>query len=352
MCEDIFNELASIIDRGIEDNASFAIAFLPGENTPHIFGIPYEFSAEDGDSFEVFPWLGRYCDRAIFTHQGIKRAVALGYKENMPGNSTSYDRYICSVTEAVRRCRERSGKIVISRTICGDRTDDTETVGKIASSFFRLNPATFRYIFYTPASGGWLAATPETLVDYDYSSRCLSTMAFAGTRRISAKKEWDSKNRKENQFVVDYIEQRLRSLGLSPVVGDAENISFGEIEHLCRRVICKADSSMLAPVIDALNPTPAVCGTPQSLAVLDISELEDHPRGCYGGVVALSTAERYRAFVNLRCMQFDNKGFCIYGGGGITSASEPEAEFRETEAKTKILQGLTGKTMVAENTFS
>lgn len=340
-----FQQIASVIDRAIEGGSSFAIAILPGEESPYIFGLQpedAEASSEPGEAtFEVTPWLGRFADRTIFSAMGILRADTLEASSEMPRRSTTYADYIRSVKDAVERCRERSGKIVISRTICGSRNEFADSIGMIAMRYFKLNPATFRYIFYTPGTGGWLAATPETLVDYDYGSRTLSTMAFAGTRKVAENNPWDLKNQIENQFVVDYIERSLLALGLTPVIGDPENVSFGEIEHLCRRVRCKAPASMLAATIDALNPTPAVCGTPRDRAIADIADLENHTRGCYGGVVALSTPTGYHAFVNLRCMRFDARDYCIYGGGGITSGSIAECEYKETEAKTKVLQMLT-----------
>lgn len=345
-----FRQIASFIDHAIEGGSSFAIALLPGENSPYVFGLLPEESGDSSEvgeaTFEVTPWLGRFADRTIFSATGILRADTLDASSEMPRRSTTYADYIRSVKYAVERCRERSGKIVISRTICGSRNESDDSIGMIAMRYFKLNPATFRYIFYTPEAGGWLAATPETLVDYDYSSRMLSTMAFAGTRKVAENNPWDLKNRIENQFVVDYIERTLQALGLSPVVGNAENVSFGEIEHLCRRVRCNAPASMLAATIDALNPTPAVCGTPRDRAIADIAELENHTRGCYGGVVALSTPTGYHAFVNLRCMRFDAHDYCIYGGGGITSGSIAECEYKETEAKTKVLQMLNSSKFV------
>ncbi len=39
----------------------------------------------------------------------------------------------------------------------------------------------------------------------------------------------------------------------------------------------------------------------------------------------------------LRCMHFDETGWCVYSGGGITGASLPEEEWEETQSKAKTL---------------
>ena len=53
-------------------------------------------------------------------------------------------------------------------------------------------------------------------------------------------------------------------------------------------------------VLEAINPTPALCGTPTDEALRDIAACELHSRRCYGGYVAVRTPGRLDAFVNLR----------------------------------------------------
>ena len=339
--------IATFIDDAIQHDKSFAIALLPGSPLPYTFGFhennvsTTEAQEKSSVSFEIIPWLGKYNNRCVFTHNKIINPSVLGSTDHIPTESTSLQAYYNATDAAITRCKERNGKTVISRVICGKFNECKPTIGNITERLFKKYPNTFRYIYYTPATGGWLAATPETLADIDMDANQVSTMAFAGTRRAGTLSQWDNKNRKENTFVVDYIVNRLQSLGLRAEVSDGENVLFGEIEHLCRRITAKISADVsVENIIDALNPTPALCGVPIEDAIHDIASLEAHPRGCYGGVVALSTNRRYRAFVNLRCMQFSCRSYCIYGGGGITPDSDTETEYLETEAKTSFLQSL------------
>ncbi len=118
------------------------------------------------------------------------------------------------------------------------------------------------------------------------------------------------------------------------------NVGYGAIEHLCAHISCQAPAAMLPQIIDALNPTPALCGYPLGDAVSDIALYERHRRHLYGGYIAVRDSKGYHAYVNLRCVHFDSRRFCIYGGGGIVTASVPAEEYAETEAKTSFLRQL------------
>ena len=67
--------------------------------------------------------------------------------------------------------------------------------------------------------------------------------------------------------------------------------------------------------------------------------------------MAIDDGRRYRAFVNLRCMQILGNRFCIYAGGGIVADSDALAELQETEAKSSRLQHLAGLKGDATHTF-
>jgi isochorismate synthase len=91
-------------------------------------------------------------------------------------------------------------------------------------------------------------------------------------------------------------------------------------------------------LIDALHPTPAVCGLPKESAKEFILENEGYDRSFYTGFLGeLSVENRSNLFVNLRCMQVKDATYYIYIGGGITSASVPEKEWEETVAKSKVM---------------
>lgn len=212
----------------------------------------------------------------------------------------------------------------------------------MACDFFASYPQTFRHIYFTPSTGCWIGATPEVLLDFDKTTGRFATMAFAGTRRRGTATSWDKKNIGENRFVIDYIAEQLHAEGIDVETSPLTSVAFGDIEHLCCHITGQTSPEKLAVMIDAINPTPALCGYPKEDAVSDIRSVEQHQRNCYGGFVAIDDGRRYRAFVNLRCMQIIGDRFCIYAGGGIVADSDAFAELQETEAKSSRLQYLVG----------
>lgn len=333
------------LDRVLETSSTFGMAIFPGEERPVWFGSRH---ANAGDmTMEIIPWLGKYADRIIIGENSCSKSTN-GNLRPLPAE-TSKSQYMEGVIGVIESCRARHGKTVYSRVIegymrmPGERDHTYRSAGEIAVELFKKHPETLRFVFRTPSTGAWLGATPELLVHIDKKTGGFSTMSFAGTRRKGENIPWDRKNIEENTFVTDYIVAALQRLGITPKVSQARTVTYGNIEHLCVDITGVSCESNVAEIIDALNPTPALCGWPKEDAINDISRFEQHNRGCYGGVIGIASQLSYTAYVNLRSMRFENGRCAIFGGGGITPLSDAASEFAETEAKTSILRSLTAK---------
>ncbi|MDE6268595.1 MAG: chorismate-binding protein [Muribaculaceae bacterium] len=235
-----------------------------------------------------------------------------------------------------------ASKVVISRVLCGSLPDfSVSRLIEIAGRAFTDRTSSFRYLLFSPAVGIWIGSTPELLADIDIPSRRLSTVALAGTRLRSVDKPWDAKNVREQAIVTDFILDALSSAGCSPLASSPRTLPYGSIEHIATDITATLSSDDPAGILDTLSPTPALAGYPRVEALQAISEVESHPRRLYGGYLALSSASRILAFVNIRCMQLDLHGnYCLYGGGGILPDSVPEDEWDETAAKMNNLLNL------------
>lgn len=331
------------LSKGVE----FAVCLPPGEEIPIIFIPSLPGSGHNGEKvFEIGSWLAPYAERIPVRGETDLR-TAIAFLENipeadtpadtqrhLPSRSTSKESYITEVSRVIDSCRNRSGKTVYSRVICGKT--DREEWPRLFSALCEAFPATFRFIFNTRHTGGWIGATPETLLDVNLTDGTFHTMAFAGTRPIAdGNIPWDAKNIRENAYVSDYISQKIKELGITVHTGELETVAYGtNIEHLCRHISGSLDAVSEFPLLlDAINPTPALCGSPLASAIDDLKRHEHHCRGCYGGFVALRDNSRFRSFVTLRCCSFSGENFAIYAGGGITPDSIPVNEWEETEAK-------------------
>jgi isochorismate synthase len=251
--------------------------------------------------------------------------------------TTPHDEYAAAVTDTVDALQRNGGKTVLSRVICA--TADGCDWGKIAVRYFDAFPSTFRFIYFTPQTGAWLGASPETLLNLNTATGTIETMSLAGTRNNDDPSAWDDKNLKEHNFVTDYIVATLAANGITATVGAAEDVSYGALKHLCHR-ITGSFSGNIMPLLHSLSPTPALAGTPLKQALHHIKAYEAHPRRCYGGYVGVKNGNLISTFVNLRSVHFSDSAYCIYAGSGITADSDVETEWLETKNKVARLQGI------------
>lgn len=217
--------------------------------------------------------------------------------------------------------------------------DDSRRIN-LKESFLNLHyafPQCMVFCFYTPQSGTWIGASPELLLKKKENT--LTTMALAGTRPSKdSPEEWDKKNIEEQEIVTDYIKSVLSSHGIPvKIENPLSTHKAGAVEHL--RTDISGDSSELTcfeikNLLDDLAPTPALCGFPKMKAFQLIKETEKFPREYYGGFFGPYYSDgNFNFYVLLRSLKAGKEGWAIYAGGGITSDSLPEEEYRETERK-------------------
>lgn len=311
---------ASEIDSLVGSGEPFGFGLLPGENCPY-------------GELEAGRWLAPYAERVLPGGESTAGAA--------PGDEIAGDEwinsdeasYIDAVSKVIESCAARNGKTVFSREIQG-RIGNNVTPGRVFYALCAEFPDTFRYIFNLPGEGVWIGATPEILLSADLREGSFSTMALAGTRiRRCPGEAWDEKNIIEHRIVADYIAERLTDVGVTFREGEVFSHPYGEIEHLCCRFEGEIGRIPYPAVLDALNPTPALCGTPLQAAIDDIARFEPHDRSFYGGFIAVRSADRFEAYANLRCLRIRGNRFSVYAGGGITKFSVPKEEYLETEAK-------------------
>ncbi len=340
-------EIRRAVDISVKMRLPFAVYVRPASGDLCFFADPGEESPLLSDrAFIVNAWCGGAGDEFVIRD----RASAASVVELIGSNAVSQcpaawtestDRvtYGKSLDLTIEHLQDHGGKVVVSRTIAGDAAG-VDWI-KVAEEYFNCHDEAFRYFYYTPKHGFWIGASPEILLVSD--GEHFETMALAGTRDLADRDlPWSGKNIAEQAIVRNYIVDRLYDLGLAPEVGPTETITTGNIQHLCTVIKGRNEDCRPIEILRALNPTPALAGYPLSAALEKIVEVERHPRRCYGGYVAISEACSLAAYVNLRCVNFDNAVWCMYVGGGIMPDSDIDDEWRETEAKSLILKDLIG----------
>ena len=228
-----------------------------------------------------------------------------------------------------------AGKVVLSRQMIIPLRDGFPAI-ELFHHLCDLYPDAFVYLANFPGFGLWLGASPETLIRF--SNATLKTMALAGTRKSGDNRPWTNKDKEEHLFVVDYIREKLEKADCSNIQISAPNsVNAGKAMHLCTGFSTSCKRENLVNIVKSLHPTPAVCGMPSDKALEIIRLTEQHDRMYYTGYLGPVGPETADLFVNLRCVQIIEDKAVIYVGGGLTAASDPQAEWDETALKSTTM---------------
>lgn len=258
---------------------------------------------------------------------------------NIPETSVEGKTYhIEIVEEGVKSIRNTQlEKVVLSRRIVvPNNTSPLEIFQKVLDTYLDA----FCYIWYHPKIGLWIGATPELLLHKQNSS--LVAVSLAGTiKNIGTDNPlWGKKELEEQDMVTRHVAQQLRSYVSDLSIGKVNSVRAGNLWHLKTKIWGSIRDLELEKIINALHPTPAICGLPVSEAETFINKYENYDREFYTGYLGelnMGKDKNTDLFVNLRCMQIKANSALLYVGGGITSGSNAEQEWMETVHKSETM---------------
>ena len=230
-------------------------------------------------------------------------------------------------------------KLVLSRSLIMERQED-DTPLTLFQRACKRYPRMMICLAYTPKSGMWLTATPEILLSGSGSD--WQTVALAGTMPYADHLLWNDKNIQEQRYVATYITEQLEQFASDVTEEGPRTIRAGHLAHLRSDFhFTLLNNARVGQLLQALHPTPAVCGLPKREAFQFIQQNEHDPRLYYSGFMGpLDIAGRTDLFVTLRCMQLLPDHYRLYAGGGILKDSTEEAEWQETEIKLDTMRNI------------
>jgi isochorismate synthase len=197
-------------------------------------------------------------------------------------------------------------------------------------------PSAFVYLISSEKVGTWIGATPEILLKSD--GEICQTTSLAGTKQSDDSSDWGQKEINEQQFVTDFILEKLKGTKMKNVVSNTPYSSqAGPVKHLKTDITFESNGISIFNFLNVLHPTPAVSGLPQKDAIDLISITEKHTRELYTGIIGVCSPMKNRFYVNLRCCQIQKDSAFLYVGGGFTKDSIIQLEWQETENKSKTL---------------
>lgn len=249
----------------------------------------------------------------------------------------------------------RFSKIVLARS-ADVVTSDSDDAKELFLRACRMYPRMFVVLVSTPQSGTWLAATPEILLEGGNGQ--WRTIALAGTMQLDAGQMafdnppsekaavddsgilWSTKNIKEQRYVATYIAELLKRFASGSLEEGPRTVRAGNVVHLRSDfTFALDDAAHIGHLLDALHPTPAVCGLPKDSTCRCIVAEEHTDRRYYSGFMGpLCHNGMTHLYVTLRCMQIvDKHHYRLYAGGGLLKDSVEDMEWHETEAKMETM---------------
>ncbi|TWG82759.1 anthranilate synthase component I [Cupriavidus gilardii J11] len=224
-----------------------------------------------------------------------------------------------------------------------------------------LNPSPYMY-FYNFGDFQIVGASPEILVRQETrrgvengesrERRVVTIRPLAGTRPRGNTPERDAelatellndpKEIAEHVMLIDLARNdigRIAETGSVKVTDKMVIEKYSHVQHIVSSVegTLKAGMSNL-DVLRATFPAGTLSGAPKVRAMEIIDELEPRKRGIYGGAVGyLSFGGEMDLAIAIRTGIVKDGNLYVQAAAGIVADSDPEAEWRETEAKARAV---------------
>jgi menaquinone-specific isochorismate synthase len=252
--------------------------------------------------------------------------------------------WIHAVNGVLDRIREgRVRKVVLSRTL--DARFPWDVDPHVALRFLREeNPRAHVFLLELRPGRILLGAAPEILADLR-AGRFQATAVAGSVPRGRDRKEDEAlaaqlrsspKDCREHRFtleeMVEVLEGRLDRMEVEEV---PSVLQLARIQHLetAMRGLARETDDVLA-LVEALHPTPAVCGRPRDDALALIRAAEPFDRGWYAGPVGWFDPAGDGDFVPaLRSAVGAGREWRLFAGAGIVAGSDASAEWEETALK-------------------
>ena len=211
-----------------------------------------------------------------------------------------------------------------------------------------VNPSPYMYLL-SHGDRSIVGASPETLVSV--ADRTVLNNPIAGTcprgsspaedRRLAGEMLADDKERAEHTMLVDLARNDVRRVAESGSVAVEEFmrvLKYSHVQHIESTVTGRLREG--ADAFDAIRacfPAGTLSGAPKRRAMELIHELEDRPRGVYGGGVGYVSWQRDAdVAIAIRTATIEAGEpdvLRVRAGAGVVADSDPASEYAETEAK-------------------
>jgi para-aminobenzoate synthetase component I len=199
-----------------------------------------------------------------------------------------------------------------------------------------------------------LSCSPELFIEFN-AKRNILTKPIKGTMPRFADAVLDAKSkqqlmnsekdRAENVMIVDLLRNDLSIYAETGTVKTPKlfNIeSFNQVHHMVSEVTATLKPTVKPfDVLMSALPGGSITGAPKIRAMQIIDELEQAPRGAYCGSLGYFNFDGTGSWnILIRSIQKYHSDISLWAGGGITIASNVDAEYQECFDKVEALLNL------------
>ncbi len=213
-----------------------------------------------------------------------------------------------------------------------------------------INPSPYLYFLHL-GDMALIGSSPETMVRLE--NRKATLRPIAGTRPRGESEQVDRaladellKDEKERAEHLMLVDLGRNDLGRVAVTGSVQVTDlmvverYSHVMHLVSNICCDLRDEFDAwDLLAATFPAGTLSGAPKIRAMEIISELEEDPRGPYGGAVGyVSFSGNMDLAITIRTATVEQDRLTVRAGAGIVADSDPETERVETVNKAMAIQ--------------
>jgi anthranilate synthase component 1 len=213
-----------------------------------------------------------------------------------------------------------------------------------------INPSPYLFFMHLDETT-LVGSSPETMVRLENGVATLRPIAGTRPRGETEQEDRaladellaDEKERAEHLMLVDLGRNDLGRVAETGTVQVTDLMiieRYSHVMHMVSNITCDVQSDYDAwDLMAASFPAGTLSGAPKVRAMEIISELEEYPRGPYGGAVGyISFTGNMDLAITIRTACIENGKLTVNAGAGIVYDSDPEKERLETVNKAKAIQ--------------
>ncbi|MCT1578463.1 isochorismate synthase DhbC [Oceanobacillus kimchii] len=260
--------------------------------------------------------------------------------------------YAKAVEKITKEIKEgKLEKAVLGRVLQID-VDKQPDISHLIQNLITHNHDKYNFALNTSEEGKektLIGASPELLISKKGSIVVSNPLAGSRPRQKDPEKDvliaqelrHSEKDLHEHQLVVQSVLNALRPFCKKLHVPEEPSVIHTEtMWHLSSEIIGHLEDpyTQSIEIAENLHPTPAICGTPNDIALENIRQLEPFNRDYFTGLIGWSDKNGDGEWaITIRCAEIEENTIRMFAGAGIVKDSVPEEEKNETAAKLQTM---------------